>query len=648
MLAFLERQGPLLSGAIVSLCVAALGVWAASPAASRWIVGGLIVGALTMRLTPAAGERPSIAWPAAVLLLWPLAQIVPLPVALRETLTAAPAAILTGLAKLGAAAPATISLNPQASLEAFLIPGGCLAALLLAARAGSTASGFVAAAGLVGVGAALSLVGIAQYQNGSLAESADAWAHGTFVHRGHFAAFAAGCGWLAGGAAWATRGRGWAAPLACGAAGTACVAAVMLSHSRMAIAASVTAALALLAVGWRNPAARVPAAGLALVGGLTLAFAGASIGARFEAAAAQGGDPGRQAIWRDAAAGLAAAAPGGSGLGAFAWTFRRTAPYLARRGVEHAHSDYLEWLVELGALVGVGWCLLLGIAVWRIRAGLARQQDERLRIAGGAALLGCLALLLHAAADSLLHAPATAMLAATLLGLAAGAAGTLRGGSPRATTAVLSAALCAWALASGGALDSRDVDQRFRRARRAHLAGARAEAEREYRSALTACPTAATAWLGLAELRRMAGDLDGAVEMLGWARAAEPYTYRVEWPLAEAELAGGNGMQALERLAALLGDLPDLRPAALQMAWRYGVDFADIETHLVAPEGDAVGAYLAFLVRTGNRDLAMPAYRRLSVDRAIEVPRVYLDYVERHLGTELRREARSGGLEPGA
>ncbi len=633
MLETFDRIRPQVCGATAAATVALLAVCTSAPGASLWLLGALIIAALAIRLLPGRGRRPAIAAPVAVLLAWPLLQIIPLPAALQRALTPVGGETLAHLAALGVRLPGTISLNPQATLEAFLLPAGGLAAFLLAARAGSTARGYLATAAiLVATGAALSVVGFAQFQRGLFAEASDAWARGTFVHRGHFAAFAAACAWLAGGTAATLRLYNRAFAVASGCAAAVCAAAVLLSESRMAVAVSVLLAAAVTVVARRNGGLRwAPAAGVLLAAAVVLPLAGSSLERRFAAIAEQRGDPGREAIWRDTAMTLERLPPTGAGLGAFPWAFRRSHAYLSRRSVEHAHSDYLEWLVELGVPQGLSWCLILGFAVCSIGRGLVREPDEGKRLRGAAALLGCLALLLHAAVDSPLHAPATAALAALLLGLAAGSAGGLRSGSSRATTAVLAASLCAWALAAAGTLGALDVNRRFQSARQAHLGGDLQGARDAYRATLTACPTEAAAWLGLAELRRTEGDFSAALSLARTARVVEPHTYRVEWPLAEAELAAGATDSALARLRELLADLPDLRPAALQMAWRYGVDLKLIEAYLIAPEGEAVGEYLAFLVRTGNRELAVPAYRRLALDQSVAVPQPFLDYLSRHL-----------------
>ena len=634
MPAAFDRLSPELCGIAAAAGVTAQALLVKTQGASVWIAGALVVAALTVRLLPGQAERPSVPWPAAALLAYPLVHSIPLPGSWHRELTAIPSEIANGLAVLGVAVPTTIGLNPAASLEGFLLPGGCLAALLLAARAASNARGFLAAASLLVIGGAVqALIGFGQFHQGLLTEGDDAWASGTFVHRGHFAGFTAASAWLAGGLAFATRRTSLPATLALAATAAVCLCAVLLSHSRLAIAAAVFLAAALpLVCGPKRAWSWTPAGVAAVVGLLLLPVAGSTVAERFVAVVEQGGDAGRLAVWRDTIAGLADAPALGAGLGSFPWVFRRADPYLARHSIDHAHSDYLEWVVELGMIPAIGLCLMLAWVVGRLFWGLSVMPDSDRRIGAGAALLGCLTLLLHGVGDSVLHATATATLAATLLGLAAGSVGLLRRGAPRATTAALAAALCAWALAVGGALLPLDLETQFRLARQDHLAGDHIAAEQGYRRSLAACPTAASAWLGLAELRRSDGDLQGALKLLRLARAVEPSTYRVEWPLAEAELAAGETQPALGRLGELLVDLPDLRPAALQMAWRFGVDLDLIETHLIVPQGEAIGEYLAFLVRTGNREMAVPAFRRLSIEPAIELPPVLRDFLERQLG----------------
>jgi len=113
--------------------------------------------------------------------------------------------------------------------------------------------------------------------------------------------------------------------------------------------------------------------------------------------------------------------PLGSGLGSFGTVFPRyQADTFSYYFVEHAHSDFLQWLLETGLPGLLAAALALALVVAR-GAALVRARREhgpwreadRLAVAAG---LGVLALALHAWVDFPLHIPANAMLGAFLLG----------------------------------------------------------------------------------------------------------------------------------------------------------------------------------------------------------------------------------------
>lgn len=113
--------------------------------------------------------------------------------------------------------------------------------------------------------------------------------------------------------------------------------------------------------------------------------------------------------------------PLGAGLGSFATVFPRyQAEVFSYYFVEHAHSDFLQWLLETGLPGLLLAALALALVAARV-AALARaratagqwREGERISVAAG---LGVLALALHAWVDFPLHIPANAMLGAFLLG----------------------------------------------------------------------------------------------------------------------------------------------------------------------------------------------------------------------------------------
>ena len=112
--------------------------------------------------------------------------------------------------------------------------------------------------------------------------------------------------------------------------------------------------------------------------------------------------------------------PLGSGLGSYVMVFPRFQPAMVTGFSEYAHSDYVQLLMECGALFVALAAVLLWLlarqARWLVsRAVKAHGQNpqEQLMMVCG---LGLLALLLHSWLDFNMHIPANAMLGAFLLG----------------------------------------------------------------------------------------------------------------------------------------------------------------------------------------------------------------------------------------
>lgn len=114
--------------------------------------------------------------------------------------------------------------------------------------------------------------------------------------------------------------------------------------------------------------------------------------------------------------------PVGSGLGSFAAVYPRFQPAdLGSMYVEHAHSDYVQLLMETGFLAPLLMGTALALLLAQARA-LSRRLDGRREFSREeqtilAAGLGLLALLLHAWVDFNLRIPALAMFGAFLFGV---------------------------------------------------------------------------------------------------------------------------------------------------------------------------------------------------------------------------------------
>jgi O-antigen ligase len=103
----------------------------------------------------------------------------------------------------------------------------------------------------------------------------------------------------------------------------------------------------------------------------------------------------------------------GWGLGTFSTVYPQVASWYSDSFVNAAHDDYLQALVETGA-VGLGLMLLFLATV--VRAGIKRFARAPTSVVS-AALLGCCGLLLHSFTDFNLHIPANAAMFFTLCGL---------------------------------------------------------------------------------------------------------------------------------------------------------------------------------------------------------------------------------------
>ncbi len=164
---------------------------------------------------------------------------------------------------------------------------------------------------------------------------------------------------------------------------------------------------------------RVGALALALLVGL--ATVGTEGLRRFQGQALESDASMRQQNFMATARATAEFWPAGSGMGSFAGVFPRFQPAVAEGGfVEHAHSDYVQLLMEAGLPAALLMALALALLVARaVQLGQRLAQgrlhgSEQLMLAAG---FGLLALLLHAWVDFNLRIPALAMLGAFLAGL---------------------------------------------------------------------------------------------------------------------------------------------------------------------------------------------------------------------------------------
>lgn len=202
------------------------------------------------------------------------------------------------------------------------------------------------------------------------------------------------------------------------------VVAVLAAGSRAAIATGllVTLAMALLLPGPRSGRLGLPWRLAALTGLLALALTTVGLDwlGRFAGQTVATDSAFRHLIAASTWTAALEFWPLGSGLGSFAGVFPRFQPAEVSGFAPHAHSDYVQLLMECGLL----FVALAGLALWlvgrrlrwlaqRVQATRGMDRHERRMLACG---LGLLALLLHAWVDFNLRIPANAMLGAFLLG----------------------------------------------------------------------------------------------------------------------------------------------------------------------------------------------------------------------------------------
>lgn len=203
------------------------------------------------------------------------------------------------------------------------------------------------------------------------------------------------------------------------------IATLLAGRSRTGIATGLLVAMlamALLPARGARRWAGLPWAfwGMAALIALALAAGGLAWLDRFEADRLVADDATRALMREGTWQGIVAFWPLGSGLGSYAGVFPRfQAPELGRHLIDLAHSDYLQLLMELGAL-GLALMVALLALLLRRAAQLARvgrrgwQAGDALAVAAG---LGALAFGLHAWVDYPMRIPANAMFAAFLVGV---------------------------------------------------------------------------------------------------------------------------------------------------------------------------------------------------------------------------------------
>lgn len=393
----------------------------------------------------AASPRPRTLTAAiAILLVWPLVQLVPLPMSVWQALPGhAPYADVLGrFAVEGAAlAPRAISIDPSSTEYGWLALLPPLAALvavrsLASAQVVWLLTAMAVGAGLQGVLGLLQVIGGASSPLNFGNAHGGGMATGTFVNRNHLAALLAMTlpvivGLVVYGV---RRGRHEAARGRAGDANALAQRALLFASaivvllglvftaSRAGIATALVglAMTALLLVPGRGSVRRARWTVVALV--LTGFALAAGIGLapvldRFAPDALELSGDGRFALY---AATLGAAVdflPFGSGLSTFATVFPRYQAGAFGGYVDFAHNDYLQAFLELGIAGALVAALLVAAWISGMASLLRRSSGRSFTLLQLAAGVGMLPLALHSVFDFSLHMPGNAVWFAALFGV---------------------------------------------------------------------------------------------------------------------------------------------------------------------------------------------------------------------------------------
>ena len=398
-----------------------------------WVLG---LTALACLFGGRLGLPVAIPWAAAAVASLALWQLLPVDLASWGLASPLRLQLTEQLRELGVEPFEAISVYPFATLQAATVVAGCCALFVVArAMARHTERAvWVALAPMLAISLAEAGLGLHQYLRGQLfGDVAASAAHGTFVNRNHFSALLASCFGLAIGLSFVSdfrlrRGRrpysrDVVLTLIAAGAAAAYLVGIVLSFSRMGIVAAAFVALAAVVMTARSRGrALLPAASCAAAVGIAAAIGVAGLGDRFQRLVADQGGPSRVAIWRDSMNAAQDHLWTGSGLGTFSFAFRRSEMYFPRKTVDHAHSDYIEWLVELGLPAALFLAAVIGVVLVSACRSLRRMEYARRRALPAGCILGSAGLLLHAGVGFPLQMPALAGWFAALLGFACGLA----------------------------------------------------------------------------------------------------------------------------------------------------------------------------------------------------------------------------------
>ena len=395
-----------------------------------------ILACVALRHREAArGLPPSLVAAVAILLVYPLLQLVPLPASIWAALPghAEYAAIVSEFGTPGAQSAARpISLLPKATEYGWLALLPPLASLL-ACRALAPAQAVALLTAMVAFAGAEALLGLLQAASGGSAifrvreTQALGIATGTFVNQAHLATM---LGMmlpvLVGMLAYFRRrrvhsvdpGGNFAARRAIAfGSGVLMLLALIFTHSRAGIAAALAGLVICPIVFVAKRGGLVVAALIALGVALAAAIGVAPVLERFDPSTVRLSGEGRLALY---AATLRAGLdffPFGSGLATFAGVFPRYQGSVFGGLIDYAHDDYLQLFMETGMMAIVVVALLLFAYAARMRDLWQRRAMRSFTVLQLAAGIGLVPAMLHALFDFGLHMPGIAVWFATLAGV---------------------------------------------------------------------------------------------------------------------------------------------------------------------------------------------------------------------------------------
>jgi O-antigen ligase len=404
------------------------------------IAGAGILYWATLRSRDRAPRDPRTTWLATAFVAWCVFQIVPLPPWMVGVLSPMRAELARSA---GVTGWIPLSIAPAESFSRLLELGGAVLTFLLARDLCWRWRGryWIAAAPLIVAGIAEALIGVAQaYIQG--AGDGSVAVIGTYVNKNHYAALlemtlplALAAGAAVYRAGFVPHGRPAAPAIKASAlmgCGALMLAALAASQSRMAFfgvlcSLAVMGVISITAVEQRiyRPA---PIGRRLLAGGAVFAAVGLlfvlvpprALIERYGLLAGKGGEIGdaRLGIWRESIPMVKAYPIVGCGLGTYESGFMRFKKVAPMFRVDFAHNDYLQILIELGAIgLVIGLALVVWILSRVLRVALFHKECRGWELALG--LAGALtALLIHSGADFNLYIPANAMTLAWICGLA--------------------------------------------------------------------------------------------------------------------------------------------------------------------------------------------------------------------------------------